>query len=147
MNLLDVLKDEHATVNRLFSDIMLTASSDRDRREKLFTALKEALIKHAHAEEKVFYPPLREKQQSHDMVEHGIDEHHTVENLLQKLDGIPADSDDWIDALQNLKEKVQDHVREEEGDIFPKAQQLLGDDKLNQMQEQFEEAKAREQLH
>lgn len=144
MNLLEVLRDEHATVERLFSDILRTSSADRARREQLFHALKEAIIKHAHAEEKVFYPPLREKQQSHDMVEHGIDEHHQVENLLQTLDGIPADSDEWMDKLENIHAKIKDHVQEEEGDIFPKAEQLLGGQELDRMTENFMRSKEQE---
>lgn len=144
MNILEVLKDDHATVERLFSTIMATSSRDKKRREELFHVLKEAVLKHAHAEEKVFYPPLREKQPSHDMVEHGLDEHHSVETLLQKMDNIPADSDDWIDTLENIHMKIKDHVAEEEHDIFPKAQQLLGESELDQMTGRFLQTKEKE---
>lgn len=144
MNVLDVLKDDHATVERLFSTIMATSSSDKSQREKLFQSLKEAVIKHAHAEEKIFYPPLRDKQPAHDMIEHGLDEHHSVEKLLQKMDNIPADSDDWIDTLENIHMKIKDHVEEEEGEVFPKAQQLLGDSELDQMTDRFLQTKEKE---
>lgn len=144
MNVLDVLKDDHATVERLFSTIMATSSRDKSRREQLFHALKEAVIKHAHAEEKIFYPPLRDKQPSHDMIEHGLDEHHSVEKLLQKMDNIPADSDDWLDTLENIHMKIKDHVEEEEGEIFPKAQQLLGNSELDQMTDRFLRTKEKE---
>jgi hemerythrin superfamily protein len=144
MNVLEVLKDDHATVERLFSTILSTSSADRARREELFHALKEAIIKHAHAEEKVFYPPLRDKQQAHDIVEHGLDEHHTVETLLQRMDGIPADSDDWVDTLESIHEKIKDHVEEEESEIFPKAEQLLGDQELDRMTDSFLKTKEQE---
>ncbi|MBC7906821.1 MAG: hemerythrin domain-containing protein [Rhodospirillaceae bacterium] len=144
MNVLDVLKDDHATVERLFSNIMATSSRDKSRREQLFHSLKEAVIKHSHAEEKIFYAPLRDKQPAHDMIEHGLDEHHSVEKLLQKMDNIPADSDDWIDTLENIHMKIKDHVEEEEGEIFPKAQQLLGDSELDQMTDRFLQTKEKE---
>lgn len=144
MNVIEVLKDDHATVERLFSTILATSSADRARREQLFRALKEAIIKHAHAEEKVFYPPLRDKPQARDMVEHGLGEHHAVESLLQKMDGIPADSDDWVDTLESIHEKIKDHVEEEEREIFPKAAQLLGDQALDRMTDSFVETKERE---
>lgn len=144
MNVLEVLKDDHATVERLFSTILSTSSTDKSRREELFHALKEAVIKHAHAEEKIFYPPLRDKQQAHDMVEHGMDEHHSVERLLQQMEGIPADSDDWIDTLENIHAKIKDHVDEEEQEIFPQAEKLLGNGTLDQMTDRFLKTKEQE---
>lgn len=144
MNVLDVLHDDHLIVERLFSDILRTPSSDKVRRETLFHSLKEALIKHSHAEEKVFYPTLIDKKPSHDMIEHGLSEHHQVEAMLSQIQAIPADSDDWVDAVENLHGKVKDHVEEEENDVFPKARQLLGDGQLNQLTDRFMRTKERE---
>lgn len=144
MNVLDVLHDDHAVAERLFSDILRTSSADKARREELFHTLKEALIKHSHAEEKVFYPQLRDKKPAHDLIEHGTDEHHQVEKLLSQMDNIPADSDDWLDTLETIHAKVKDHVEEEENDIFPKARQLLGEGELNQLTDRFMRTKERE---
>ncbi|HTH15725.1 MAG TPA: hemerythrin domain-containing protein [Magnetospirillum sp.] len=144
MNVLEVLHDDHTIVERLFSDILRTSSADKARRETLFQALKEALIKHAHAEEKVFYPLLINKKPSHDMVEHGLSEHHQVEKLLSDIQKIPADSDDWFDSVESLHGKVKEHVQEEENDVFPKARQLLGEGELNQITERFMRTKERE---
>lgn len=144
MNALDLLKFDHEAVNKIFSAILLTSSADRAKREELFAALKDALIRHAHAEEKVFYPPLREKKQSHDIVEEGIHEHHVMEERLNKVAAIPMDSDDWLDAMESLKDCVQHHVHEEESEIFPKARQLLGDAELDSMGDRIQQAKAQE---
>ena len=102
------------------------------------------MIKHSHAEEKVFYPLLIDKKPSHDMVEHGLEEHHQVEKLLSDIQKIPADSDDWFDRVETLHAKVKDHVEEEENDVFPKARQLLGEGQLNQITERFMRTKERE---
>lgn len=144
MNVLDILKSDHESVDRLFSDIQATSSADKAKREKLFGTLKEMLIKHAHAEEKVFYPPLHEKQQAHDIVEEGIHEHHSMEERIQRMASIPADSDDWMDEVAGLKECVQHHVHEEESEIFPKARQLLGEQALDDMAGKVQEAKEQE---
>lgn len=144
MNVLEVLHDDHAVAERLFSDLMRTSSADKAKRQELFHTLKEALIKHSHAEEKVFYPLLRDKKPAHDMIEHGLDEHHQVESLLSKMDNIPADSDDWLDTLETIHAKVKDHVEEEENDIFPKARQLLGEGELNELTGRFQRTKERE---
>ncbi|MGE5545818.1 MAG: hemerythrin domain-containing protein [Solirubrobacterales bacterium] len=144
MNVLDLLHDDHETVNRLFSDILSTSSADQSRRRQLFGALKEALIKHAHAEEKVFYPPLHEKRQAHDLIEEGIHEHHSMEDLLHKAETVPMDSDDWLDRVQSLKECVEHHVHEEESEVFPKARQLMDGQELDRLGDQIERAKAQE---
>lgn len=144
MNVLELLRFDHQSVNTIFQSILLTSSADKAKREELFGTLKEALVKHAHAEEKVFYPPLRERQQAHDLIEEGLHEHHSVEDQIARMAAIPADSDDWIDAVQHLKECVQHHVNEEENEIFPKAEQLLGRQRLDQMGDEVEQAKAQE---
>lgn len=144
MNVLDMLKTDHQTVNKLFSDILLTASNEKEKRRELLGQLREELIRHSHAEEKVFYPPLREKQPSHDLIEEGLHEHHSIEERLSHINAIPLDSDDWVDQVQSLKDCVEHHVREEEGEIFPKARQLLGDQELESMSQRMEEAKRQE---
>ncbi len=144
MNALELLKFDHETVDKIFASILLTSSVDKAKREELFGALKDALLRHAHAEEKVFYPPLRERKPSHDLVEDGIHEHHVMEERLNRMAAIPMDSDDWLDAVESLKDCVQHHVREEESEIFPKARQLLGDDELDRMGDRIQQAKAQE---
>lgn len=144
MNVLEILKSDHEAVDRLFSAIQSTPSADRAKREKLFGTLKETLIKHAHAEEKVFYPPLHERQSAHDLIEEGIHEHHSMEERIQRMAGIPADSDDWMDEVAGLKECVQHHVQEEETEIFPKARQLLGEQALDDLAGKVQEAKEAE---
>jgi hemerythrin superfamily protein len=145
MNVLELLHQDHETVNKLFSQLLSTPSSDRDRREELFDTLKTELIKHSHAEEKIFYPPLRDKKESHDVVVEGINEHHHVEDMLGQMEALPADSDDWLDAVQDLQEAVQHHVEEEETEIFPDARKLLGEQVLEGMTEKVMEVKREEQ--
>ncbi|MGE5504230.1 MAG: hemerythrin domain-containing protein [Actinomycetota bacterium] len=141
MNVLDLLHTDHETVSKLFAEMLSTPSTRKGRREELFATLKSELIRHSHAEEKVFYPPLREKKQSHDIVEEGIGEHHHVEDMLAQMDAIPADSDDWLDSVQKLKECVDHHVREEEGEIFDDARSLLDEQVLEGMTDQIRQAK------
>ncbi len=144
MNVIEVLKSDHAAVEALFTEILSTTSANRQRREDLFRELKTALLQHGHAEEKVFYPPLHQRQSTHDAIEHGVGEHHVVEALLKKLEGLPADSDEWMDSIEDIHGKICDHVQEEEDDVFPKAEKLLSGDELNRMTEAFITAKAQE---
>lgn len=144
MNVFEVLKHDHEMARDLFAQI--ERSGEKDRREELFQKLKQELIAHAHAEERIFYPVLKEKQQTHDQIEEGISEHHHVEQLLSSLENMDCGSDEWLQQVRQLKQEVEHHVHEEEEEIFPKAQQLLKVTQVIEMADKVQEVKDQE-LH
>jgi hypothetical protein len=87
MNVLELLHQDHQTVSRLFSQLLTTPSTDRPRREQLFQTLKSELLRHSR-----------------------------VEEMLARMEAIPADSDDWQDAVEDLASAFRHHVEEEDGD-------------------------------
>jgi len=138
----EVLKHDHQEARDLFAKLEGTSNGAKKTREKLFQQLKDELTRHAKAEEKVFYPALKDKDgQAHEQVEEGIHEHHEVVSLLKKIEKMDVDSDDWLSAVRDLKDKVEHHVQEEENEVFPKARQLLDAEMLGQLGERIEKAK------
>lgn len=79
-NIFDVLKDSHEK-QRLLMDAILQTSGDTQARQEFYSSLKEELTKHAVAEERHFYAPLIESDQSVDMTRHGIAEHHGIDKV------------------------------------------------------------------
>ncbi|MGA9994304.1 MAG: hypothetical protein WBP93_02765, partial [Pyrinomonadaceae bacterium] len=61
--------------------------------------------------------------------------------LLQELDSMPKDSEEWAAKLTVLKENVEHHVEEEEGDMFPKAKKVLGEDRIEELGTRMEASK------
>ncbi|WP_185961518.1 hemerythrin domain-containing protein [Telmatospirillum sp. J64-1] len=143
--LFEMLKQDHQRVRDLFSQIEQTSNGAKKDREELFHKLKQELIAHAHAEEKVFYPPLHEKQK--DMIDEATEEHHEVEKMLGEAEKQPIDSDAWLKCIQQIKEMVEHHVQEEESEIFDNAQKLLGEEDMEHMVEDVEEVKEEEKKH
>jgi hemerythrin superfamily protein len=71
----------------------------------------------------------------------GFEEHHVVKMLLNELGSVPVDTEQWTAKFKVLKENVEHHVEEEEGEMFQKARQVLDEDEINSLGEQMEELK------
>ena len=52
------------------------------------------------------------------------------------------DGEEFQDLLFQLKESINHHVEEEEGEIFPLSERLLGEDSLEQMGNEMSKMKS-----
>ncbi len=50
-------------------------------------------------------------------------------------------SEEWEDQLSELKGDIEHHVHEEENEMFPQAEDLLGQRRLHEIGRQMEEMK------
>lgn len=141
MDVFEVLKKDHEEARQIFGKIQSLPAGARKTREDLFQKLKEELLRHAKAEEKIFYPKLRDEKPTHDLIEEAYSEHHQVEKMLKEIETMPVGGDDWMKAVMTLKEKVEHHVREEENDIFPKARKMLKENQVSQLGDEVQRAK------
>ena len=119
MNALELLKEDHQKVKKLFEET--TKTSDRSRQKELFDKIDTELEIHTHIEETVFYPTIEEQEELKDMVAEALEEHQQAKMLLNELEGLGADNHDFGSKLQRLMESVEHHVEEEEKEMFPKS--------------------------
>jgi len=84
---------------------------------------------------------LRNRKATHDIALEAVEEHAIVKELLAELDELPKDDESWGAKLKVLKENVEHHVEEEEGEMFKKARQVLSDDELESLGSRMEKAK------
>jgi hemerythrin superfamily protein len=139
MNALEVLKQDHQKVKWLFREIR--QATDQAKRKQLFDKIDTELEIHAHIEETVFYPAIEEHEEFKDMVAEALEEHKKAKTLLSELEELGADNHDFGSKLQLLMEAVEQHVAEEEGEMFPKIRELLEEDGLEQLGQALESAK------
>jgi hemerythrin-like domain-containing protein len=57
---------------------------------------------------------------------------------MQTLD---PGNDEFMDKLTELRDSVEHHVEEEESELFPKSQKVLGQARLEEMGRQMEQMK------
>jgi hemerythrin superfamily protein len=122
LDAITLLKKDHEDVKALFEQF--EASGDRAfaAKKKLATKICLELTKHATAEEEIFYPAVREANgDNEDMVDEATVEHAAAKDLIAQILSMEP-TDDLYDAkVKVLSEQIEHHVKEEEGEMFPKA--------------------------
>ncbi|MCA1594594.1 MAG: hemerythrin domain-containing protein [Acidobacteria bacterium] len=141
MNAIELLKEDHKKVSGIFEKLEPTTERAEKTREELFAELKMNLDIHAHIEETIFYPAIKQAAATHDIVLEGFEEHHVIKTLLGELEAQPVGSEEWGAKLKVLKENVEHHVEEEEGEMFPKSREVLSKEQIEQLGAQMEAEK------
>jgi hemerythrin superfamily protein len=116
---LTMLKTDHDKVKKLFR--RFEDADPAEKKEIVREALEELKV-HAAIEEQVFYPSLRQEMEDEDgLMDEADEEHHVAKFLIAELEQMQGDEDHWEAKFTVLAENVRHHIKEEEGEIFPKA--------------------------
>lgn len=95
------------------------------RKKEIVSYLIKELLVHAHAEQETFYKALLQHKESKDEATHGEHEHQEIEEQIKVINAATGKS--WDNAVLELKELVEHHVKEEENEIFKVAKKLFSD--------------------
>lgn len=136
MTILEALKADHDKAKALLKDILDT--DDAKSRADLFKQFKSDMTAHSRAEEKVFYGALEKADDGKDEALEGHVEHEIVDLLMDQLARSRSkDSDKWTARCTVLKELIEHHVEEEEGEFFKTAQKQFDEAQLEKMGKAF----------
>jgi|ERR1043166_1133231 iron-sulfur cluster repair protein YtfE (RIC family) len=141
MNPFTLLKADHKKVAGILEKIDATTERGIKTREELFGQLKTELEVHTRIEETILYPALKEVDKTRDITFEAFEEHRLVKQLLAELDKMSKSEEQWTARFTVLKENIEHHVEEEEGEMFPKANKALTQDEIESLGTQLEEAK------
>lgn len=141
MNAFALLKADHEKVAGILETIEGTTERAVKGRGELFARLKAELELHAMIEEEIFYPALEDTEEAREITLEAYEEHRLVKQLLAELEAEPKDSEEWTAKFTVLKENVEHHVEEEEGELFKKARQALSAEEIETLGEQLQNAK------
>ena len=128
----DALIAEHKATLVLFDKMEATDNSAKGKRSILLHQLKFALSKHAIEEEMVIYPAMREAGLTAEADELTT-EHGYVKTYLYDLQELPNDSSKWLATLKEFRTMIEDHMREEENDLFPRLKSKLSEAKNKEL--------------
>jgi hemerythrin superfamily protein len=123
----DALTAEHALTRGIFDKIEATDDSQGIMRGHLLMKLKYALTKHAHEEESVIYPALREANMAHD-ADALNGEHGYVKTYLYELETIANTSPEWLARVRDFRTMIEEHMRMEEEEVFPAFRKVLSEE-------------------
>jgi hemerythrin superfamily protein len=117
-----MLTADHKKVKGLFSqfDKLKEDGSDEDKAGLVSTICNELKI-HTAIEEEIFYPAVRKAIDDADLMDEALVEHAGAKDLIAQLEGMDTDDDLYDAKVTVLGEQINHHVKEEEGEMFPKA--------------------------
>ncbi len=121
------LESQHEEVNDLFKT--LDRATGPATKARLFREIANKLAVHAMIEEKVFYPAVKAKR-TEDILLESLEEHLGIKRVISDLMEISPDDETFDAKAKVLREQVEHHVLEEEGDLFPKVERLMDGDTL-----------------
>jgi hemerythrin superfamily protein len=135
------LKREHGEV----SVLMMRIATDRDRaaRAELFPVIVRELLAHARAEDAAFYAVLADHESTRPLVLQLEADHERIEMLIRELTAMPTSAPGWLLRFRELQRAVQEHVEEEENQVFPRARHVLSPEMAEEIEHHYRMEKAR----
>ena len=133
MDALKLLKSDHDTVKKMLSQGEETTERAEKGRTELFERLKADLMLHEQIEEEIFYPALKSHPNARDIVLEGYEEHHVVDEIMGELEATPVTDETWAAKFKVMKENIEHHIEEEEGEMFEQARKVFDADELEQL--------------
>ncbi len=145
---ISMLEAEHDEVDELFTKYEALGDRALEGRRKLVGRIIRELSVHTYIEEQVLYPRLRQAgKEIKDEVLEGLEEHHAIKELLSELDGMAPDDERYDAKVKVLKEQVEHHVEEEEGEMFPHARKALDAATLVELADEMERVRPQAPAH
>ncbi|HEY2685232.1 MAG TPA: hemerythrin domain-containing protein [Steroidobacteraceae bacterium] len=123
-----LLTADHKKVKTLFGrfDKLKESGSDDEKSELVVTICNELKI-HTSIEEEIFYPAVRKAIEDSDLMDEALVEHAGAKDLIAQLEDMDTDDDLYDAKVTVLGEQIDHHVKEEEGEMFPKAKKAKVD--------------------
>lgn len=140
----DLLRQEHDEALTL-ADRLCREEEDAKARREIFHQLKDALTLHSRAEEAAVYEALKGCKGDEEAVKMGHEgyvEHSLVDYLFDKLTRSSATTGpSWSAHAMVLKELLEHHVEEEQGEAFDLLEKHFDTAEREKMAEAFLAAK------
>ena len=143
-NAIDLLTTDHREVKALFKqyDKLAQSGGSDDEKQALAEQICQMLTVHATIEEEIFYPAAREALgEDGDLVDEADIEHASAKELIAQIEASSPVEDHFDARVKVLGEYIDHHVKEEEGEMFPKVKKggldvaALGAELLTRKQE------------
>lgn len=129
MNAIELLKQQHRQVEKLFEKI---EKAESDEKEELFDEVADSLAVHSAIEEQHFYPATKDAR-TEELLQEAVEEHLAVKRIIADLLEMEPDDPQFDAKIKVLQENVEHHVEEEESELFPKVQKVHSKDELEDL--------------
>jgi len=123
----DILAAEHEMALGIFDKMLATDETQTWKRSMLLMKLTHALDKHAHQEEMVVYPALREANMAVD-ADQLEGEHGYIKTFIYELKNMGPSAPNWLEKVREFRALVSKHAHMEEEEVFPSFKKSMTDE-------------------
>ena len=134
MDATKLLKSQHAEVKALFGKF--ESARGPGQKQALFDQIADALAGHCTIEEKIFYPSVYVGSLK-EALEEAVEEHLGAKRVIADLLKMRPEDEQFDAKMAVLKEQIEHHVEEEEGELFPKVEKNFSADELSGLGDQM----------
>jgi hemerythrin-like domain-containing protein len=138
---LTMLEHDHRRLETLLAQGEDTSDRAVKARATLLDTITHELKIHELIEERVLYPALKTHAEAKDTVLEGYQEHHVADVLVEELHALPPDDERWAAKFKVLKENIEHHIEEEEGEMFRIARSVFSREERERLGERMLEMK------
>jgi hemerythrin-like domain-containing protein len=116
-----LLKQDHRTVESLFAEF---EDAEEGEQSSIAQRVCQLLTIHAQIEEEILYPAAKEcfegDEEDSELVYEAEVEHGSAKELIAKIEAMSGEEEQFSATVKVLGEYIKHHVKEEEGEMFPK---------------------------
>jgi iron-sulfur cluster repair protein YtfE (RIC family) len=130
-----LLQEDHRHVAELF---------DRAGRDPtVFEEIQAELRLHSRIEEELVYPAIRAAmpESERELIDQAVEDHADVKQMLTEIAALSSDTPEFDERFQDLRDSVEQHVEEEEDEMFARARAVLDAGALAELGERIESRK------
>jgi len=139
--LFEQLRQEHDSVRGLFEKMAKSGKKEVESRQQLFRQIEQELVVHMEGEERFLYTALEQHDESRERVLAGYEEHVVARTVIGAFTSLAVDDERWAPKLKVLRDLLLRHMAEEEGELFPRAEELLAREQLEGIADKMQQLK------
>ena len=132
-----MLKHDHDRVKSLLGDIEGSSSGAAESRGMMLATLKHDLEVHEVLEEEILYPALKDHAKTKELALEAYEEHHVVDLVIADIETTLPGDETWAAKFAVLKENLEHHIEEEEGQMFKQARQVFSKPQMEELGERM----------
>jgi hemerythrin-like domain-containing protein len=144
MRVTAILAKDHRMMSGLIRTLEVAPRINATFRERLFDRLRANVMVHAQVEEEILYPVMRRNVMSmgdESKVDESYRQHQQIRDLLTDLDTMDPNTDAFDRKFGDFKAKFQQHLVQEEGEIFMIVRQRMSSEEQERLGKRIHERK------
>jgi hypothetical protein len=143
LDAIELLEQDHRRLEELLAEGEDTTPRATKNRATLLRTITAELNAHELIEEKILYPALKPHSEARQIVLEGYQEHHVADLIVDELHRLAGSDERWGAKFKVLKENIEHHIEEEEGEMFKTARSVLSRERLEELGAEMQAMKQR----